>query len=195
MSAPIPSRSRSLLNAPATKASAWSGPSSGAYLWFFRERLRFPQAWLLIPLGTVVIWLANVVRIAALVAIGTWVSADIAAGGFHSQAGWLAFNAVALGLVLVSRRMRFFAKDDQAVDRQAVVSPTVAALAPLLSIVAVTMITAAFSSGFDVYYPLRVVAAAGALVLLPRRLRRDPGASPHGRRSPWARHLRCLDGS
>ncbi len=59
----------------------------GAYLWFFRQRLRFPHAWLLIPLGTVVIWLANAARIAALVAIGTWVSEDIAAGGFHSQAG------------------------------------------------------------------------------------------------------------
>ena len=135
----------------------------GAYLWFFRQRLRFPQAWLLIPLGTAVIWLTNAVRIAALVAIGTWVSEDIAAGGFHSQAGWLAFNAVALGLVLVSRRTRFFAKEDQAADRQVVVSPTVAALAPLFSIVAVTMITGAFTVGFDAYYPLRVLAAGGAL--------------------------------
>ncbi len=42
-------------------------------------------------------------------------------------------------------------------------SPTVAALAPLFSIVAVTMITGAFTVGFDAYYPLRVLAAAGAL--------------------------------
>jgi exosortase E/protease (VPEID-CTERM system) len=135
----------------------------GAYLWYFRQQLRFPQALLLIPLGTAVIWLANAVRIAALVVIGTWVSADIAAGGFHSQAGWLAFNAVALGLVLVSRRTRFFAKEDPAVDRQVVVSPTVATLAPLFSIVAVTMISGAFTIGFDAYYPLRVLAAAGTL--------------------------------
>ncbi len=135
----------------------------GAYLWFFRQRLRFPHALLLIPLGTVVIWLTNAARIAALVAVGTWVSEDIAAGGFHSQAGWLAFNAVALGLVLVSRRTRFFAKEGPAVDRQAVLSPTVAALAPLFSIVAVTMISGAFTVGFDVYYPLRVLAAAGTL--------------------------------
>ena len=135
----------------------------GAYLWFFRQQLRFPQAWLLIPLGTVVIWLANAARIASLVAIGTWVSTDIAAGGFHSQAGWLAFNAVALGLVLVSRRTRFFAKVDPAVDRQAVEWPAAAALMPLFSIVAVTMITGAFTVGFDAYYPLRVLAAAGAL--------------------------------
>jgi len=108
----------------------------GAYLWSFRRRLRFPQAWLLIPLGTAVIWLANAVRLTALVAVGTWISADIAAGGFHSQAGRLAFNAVALGLVLISQRARLFAKADPADDRQAVESPSVAALAPLLSIVA-----------------------------------------------------------
>jgi exosortase E/protease (VPEID-CTERM system) len=135
----------------------------GAYLWFFRHRLRFPHVWLLIPLGTAIIWLANAVRIAALVVVGTWVSADIAAGGFHSQAGWLAFNAVALGLVLVSRRMRFFAKVGPAEDQQAGENPAVAALAPLFAMVAVTMVTAAFTAGFDVYYPLRVLAAAGTL--------------------------------
>ncbi len=47
----------------------------GAYIWFFRRQLRFPQAWLLLPLGAGVIWLANVVRIFALVIVGTWTSA------------------------------------------------------------------------------------------------------------------------
>ena len=36
-------------------------------------------------------------RIAALVLVGTRVSPEVALGGFHSQAGWLAFNALALG--------------------------------------------------------------------------------------------------
>ncbi len=134
-----------------------------AYLWLWRDDLRFPQAWLLIPIGTAVIWLVNSVRIAALVVIGTWVSADIAAGGFHSQAGWLAFNAIAFGLVLVSRRARFFAKADPAVDEGAEENPATAALAPLLSIVAVMMFTGALTAGFDGLYPLRVLAGAGAL--------------------------------
>jgi len=132
-----------------------------AYLWLSRNSLRFPQVWLLFPLGTAIIWLANAVRIAALVAVGTWVSTDVAVGGFHSQAGWLAFNAVALGLVLVSRRARFFAKADPAGDREAWENPAASSLAPMLSIVAVTMITGAFTAGFDGYYPLRVLAAAG----------------------------------
>ena len=38
-----------------------------AYLVLFRRRLRFPRALLLFPIGTLVMWLANGVRIAALV--------------------------------------------------------------------------------------------------------------------------------
>ena len=134
-----------------------------AYLWLSRANLRFPQAWLLIPLGTAFIWLANAARIVALVAVGTWVSADIAAGGFHSQAGWLAFNAIALGLVVASRRSPFFAKTHSADDRGAWENPAAAYLVPVLSIVAVTLIAGAFTVGFDVYYPLRVLAAAAAI--------------------------------
>ena len=62
----------------------------------------------MLPLGTVLIYLANAVRITALVALGTWGSPAVALGGFHSQAGWLAFNGVALGLVVLAQRLRFF---------------------------------------------------------------------------------------
>ncbi|MBV8126598.1 MAG: hypothetical protein JO114_02910 [Planctomycetaceae bacterium] len=78
-------------------------------------------------------------------AVGTWVSADIAVGGFHSQAGWLAFNAIALGLVLVSRRSPFFTKTHPADDRGVWENPAAAYLVPLLSIVAVTMALANFT--------------------------------------------------
>ena len=87
------------------------------YLWFYRKTLRFPQATLLVPLGVVAIWLANAVRIAALILIGTWFSPAVALGGFHSQAGWLAFNVVALGLVAVAGRSPFFSMRDFS-DRQ-----------------------------------------------------------------------------
>lgn len=133
-----------------------------AYLWYFRRTLRFPQAFWLLPLGTVVMWAANAARITALVVIGTHVSSTVALGGFHSQAGWLAFNVVALGLVLVSRRARIFAVTEA---QPAVLdNPTAAYLAPLLALVGTVMATAAFQGagrlGFDVAYPLRVVAVA-----------------------------------
>lgn len=79
------------------------------YLWTFRSELSFPKALLLYPIGLAASWLLNGVRIAALVSIGAHVSPDMAVKGFHSQAGWIAFLLVALGLMAVSRRMGFMA--------------------------------------------------------------------------------------
>ncbi len=72
------------------------------WLWFLRREFRFPQALLLIPGGMAVMWLSNGVRIAALILIGNAGAPGIATGGFHSQAGWISFNVVALGVVLAS---------------------------------------------------------------------------------------------
>lgn len=134
----------------------------GAYLWLCRRQLRFPRAWVLLPLGTAAIWLANVLRITALILVGTWFSVDIAAGGFHSQAGWIAFNAVALGLVVLARRCRYFRREeDAAVESVAGPSREAVYLAPLLMIVAATMACAALSTGgLDRYYPARLAAVA-----------------------------------
>jgi len=108
-------------------------------------------------------WLANVARIALLVAVGVWVSPTVAVQGFHSQAGWLAFNGISLGLVLASRRIRFFTRSDLGPDEAESTNPTAAYVIPLLAILATTMITGAFTAGFDRFYPLRVLAAAAAL--------------------------------
>src|SRR5262249_22588582 len=77
------------------------------FLFYYRKELRFPQALLLLPVGTAVMWLANVLRITALVALGSWGYPEVAKAGFHSQAGWLAFNVVALGLLAAIRYSRF----------------------------------------------------------------------------------------
>ncbi len=139
-----------------------------AYLWLFRRDLRFPQALLLWPAGVVILWLGNALRIVALIALGTGGWPEVAVGGFHSQAGWLAFNAVALGLVVVSRRLGFFAAaqpkpGDKPVSPSRGTDPATAYLAPLLAILAATMLTAAFTVGFDALYPVRVLAAATVL--------------------------------
>ena len=78
------------------------------WLCLFRKESRFPQAFLLIPAGVIVIYLLNAVRIAALVLIGSAGAREIAVGGFHSQAGWIAFNVVALGFSVVARRVPYF---------------------------------------------------------------------------------------
>jgi exosortase E/protease (VPEID-CTERM system) len=134
------------------------------YLWLFRKELRFPQAFWLFPIGITAIWLANAVRIAMLIMIGAFFSPDIAERGFHSQAGWIAFTLIALAAIALSNKMQFFTltKSDFPVIKTS--KPLAAALlAPLLVLMAASMVTSAFSSGFERLYPLRVIAVAIAL--------------------------------
>jgi exosortase E/protease (VPEID-CTERM system) len=143
---------------------------AGAYLWLYRRSLRFPQAYLLLPCAVLGVWLLNAVRLAVLVLFGTYVSPEIAMGGFHSQVGWLCFIGVALGMVAVTQRMPFFdATGAGPADRKAETSPTTAYLAPLMALLAFTMITGALSGGFDWLYPVRVLGTAVVVWLFWRR--------------------------
>jgi exosortase E/protease (VPEID-CTERM system) len=132
--------------------------STIAYLWFYRRDLRFPHALLLLPLGIALMILANTLRIVALVAIGSSGSPEVAMGGFHSQAGWLAFNVVALGLIGFSQSVRFLWKAPVRHEDAPGSCGTNAYLAPMVAIIATMMITRAFSDGFDWLYPLRPLA-------------------------------------
>jgi len=139
-----------------------------AYFWLFRRDLRFPQALLLLPLGLVAVWVVNALRIAVLIWIGGSVSPKLAMGGFHSQAGWLGFSAVALGVVWLSHRMRLFAVSP--VERSSRGDdPTAAYLAPFLAAVAVQMVTIALVASPDAWYPVRAGVAAVLLVWFWRR--------------------------
>jgi exosortase E/protease (VPEID-CTERM system) len=129
----------------------------GAYLYFFRRDLRFPRAFLLVPLGLSAIWVVNVVRIAVLIYIGDRVSPKLAVNGFHSQAGWIGFNLVALTLVYAAHRTHLFAKE--APSRNDGRHPTAAYLSPLLVAVAIQMLSTAFAPEPAVLYPIRALAA------------------------------------
>jgi exosortase E/protease (VPEID-CTERM system) len=135
----------------------------GVYLWLSRKTLRFPHALMLLPLGAAAVWILNAVRIATLVVIGTSGWRDVALGGFHSQAGWLAFNAVGLGLVAITIRGGYFATAEPRAVAGQTSDKTAAYLAPFMAILATSMITGALSAGFDRLYPVRVVAAAATL--------------------------------
>lgn len=136
------------------------------YLWLFRHDLRFPHALLLVVLGTAAIWLANAVRIAVLILIGSWGYREVALGGFHSQAGWLAFNVVALGLVILAKRLPFFHKHPQLFV--VIQSASAAYLTPFLTLVAASMLAAALGNDVDWLYPLRVAAVTAVLGLFWR---------------------------
>jgi exosortase E/protease (VPEID-CTERM system) len=147
---------------------------TGAFLWWSRSELRWPQAWLLLPLAALSIWLLNGVRIASLILIGHSGWQDVALGGFHSQAGWIAFNAVAVGVLVAARRSQWFCQGDVMEESQEE-NPTEAYLVPLLALVGTVMITSAFTSGFDWLYPLRVVAVGAAVAYY----------TPHYARFEW----------
>ncbi|HTB12361.1 MAG TPA: exosortase E/protease, VPEID-CTERM system [Bryobacteraceae bacterium] len=133
---------------------------SSAWLWFFRRQWRFPQALILIPAGVALLWIANAVRIAALILIGNAGAPQIAIGGFHSEAGWIAFNAVAIGTCLLARRIPALVHD---LPQSDTTNPTAPYLMPFLAILGAAMIAHALSAGFEWFYSLRIVAAAGAL--------------------------------
>lgn len=135
------------------------------YLWLRRDQLRFPRALLLLPLGCLVNWLINGLRIATLVVIGTNFSPNLAMKGFHSQAGWLAFIATSAGLVLAVEQGRVFHSDPKESDEpeQEAVYPAAPYLMPLLAVLLGTMLGAAFTTDFPLLYPLRILLGTLAL--------------------------------
>ena len=163
------------------------------YLFWFRSSLRFPQAILLLPVGVVLIWLANVVRITALILVGIWISPEIALDGFHSAAGWIAFLTVGLGIIWTASCMPFFTRIEPALsgaDHSASASmmnvpgmppihdvgqpatiTSATCLLPFLVLTAITILTRALTSGFDLLYPVRVVCVAAVLWHLRQQLR------------------------
>ena len=144
---------------------------AGAWLIYFRKEYRFPRALLLIPAGVLAVFALNVLRIATLVLIGNAGHPAIAVFGFHSQAGWIAFNATACGIILVSRRSRWL---NRAAERNYSVpgaNPTASYLVPFLSLLAAGMLARAVSGRFEIWYGLRLLAGGAALAACLPRLR------------------------
>lgn len=130
-----------------------------------RKRLRFPAALLLLPLGLIAIWSANIMRIAGLIVLGEFYSSRIALGAFHSQAGWIAFNLVSLGVLFAASRWRFILKAAPTRTTHAQAgNPAAPYLAPFVTFLAVALATNALSEGPGFWYPLRALAAVGVLV-------------------------------
>jgi exosortase E/protease (VPEID-CTERM system) len=127
-------------------------------LWFFRDRLRFPRAWWLLPIGAAVSFLVNALRLVALVLVGTYVSPEIAEGGFHSYAGTLLFCAVGLSTVALALRSPALAIVDGAAGAAAgprAANPAAPYLVPFLVVMAGALLARAFSDG--VYEPLAIL--------------------------------------
>lgn len=149
------------------------------YLYTHKHEFKFPQALLLFPIGALFIWLLNVVRIVVLILIGEHWSPEVAVGGFHSQAGWLTFILASLVILWAASSLAFFSnsadKKRSATSNlekahvsadpapQDAANLAIATLVPMVSLLAVILVTGALSAGFDWLYPLRVIAVGIAL--------------------------------
>ena len=135
-----------------------------SWLWLFRREYYLPRALSIIPLAVILVFLLNSLRIVAIVLIGDGGYPKVAIAGFHSQAGWMAFNAVALGVALAAKRSRWLNRTAMSVaPATSEWSPEATYLLPLLAILACGMVAHALSAGFEFLYPLRFL---GALVVL-----------------------------
>jgi exosortase E/protease (VPEID-CTERM system) len=143
-------------------------------LLLFRREYILPRALLLIPLGMLLSFSLNVLRIAALVLIGDAGYVAVAVYGFHSQAGWLAFNAVAVGIALVSLRSPWFSRAaGDLAEAAAGENPTAVYLLPFLALLLGGMVSRAASPVPEGLQWLPPVAACIALGYSWRGLRKN----------------------
>jgi exosortase E/protease (VPEID-CTERM system) len=152
-----------------------------AWLCLFRKECRFPQAFLLLPAGVTFIYLLNAVRIAALILVGDAGAPEIASGGFHSQAGWIAFALASLAFNFAASRSSWITVQSvgsgsappvanapapiaaRAAPRAVNSDPTAAYLGPFLAVLTAGMLATAVSANFEWLYGLRFFAAVAAL--------------------------------
>jgi exosortase E/protease (VPEID-CTERM system) len=137
-----------------------------AYLWFCRRSLRFPIALILFPVGVILSWFLNVVRLTALIMIGQH-SPTLAIGYFHTFAGWAFLNLLGVGMVVSSHTMSIFRADPldsvpQAGERS---SSADMYLLPMLATLAAGMLTRPFGASLDFLYPVTVIATAAVLLV------------------------------
>lgn len=136
------------------------------FLYSFRKDFRFPNALILFPLGALLIWLFNLLRIMILILIGAHWSPEIAVWGFHTQAGWIAFILTSLAMMLVALKSPLFTKRPWHPAKAVIgneLSIPVATLIPVVVLLAMTLLTSAFSGVFDFLYPLKIAVVAASI--------------------------------
>lgn len=138
-----------------------------ACLLTMRKNLRFPAALLLLPIGVLAAWSANVLRIAALIVVGSRWSPELAHGGFHSKAGWILFCSVAFGLAVLARRPPFATPGPEPREDETW-NPSAAYLMPFLAMGAAALAAGLVSPAVQPLYPVRVAAGLVPLWLWRR---------------------------
>ncbi|MCR9088656.1 MAG: exosortase E/protease, VPEID-CTERM system [Rhodobacteraceae bacterium] len=144
------------------------------YLALFRHQLSVSRAMVVLPIGLVLSWLLNVVRISVLIWLGVNVSPTLAVEGFHSHAGWLSFTFLAFGLIATIHffpwfRARASGQHEQHSSRNSTAPPPLtqdwnaARILPFTVFMFTALLASTFFEHPAIAYPLRLVAMLAAL--------------------------------
>lgn len=133
------------------------------YAFIFRDTVRFPQFWIVLPLAVALSWIFNIVRIGTLIWIGREISPNLAVNGFHSYAGWLAFTLLALGIIWIVQAVPWLHRRAPAPTAGLRGDRTAALLVPFAAFMLASLLCYAFFPHPELGYPLRVLAMAAAL--------------------------------
>ena len=151
------------------------------YAVLFREETRLRRYWFVVlPLGIALSWMLNVLRIAALIALGAHVSPELAVNGFHSYAGWMFFTLLALGLLYGVQATPWLQKG----GRRAAANPwrddwTAACILPFAAFMLAGLAVSALAPEPELAYWVKILAALVALAVF-RRGYRNVGLRPDG---------------
>ena len=138
------------------------------YAMIFRQEIRMGRFLLVVlPLGILLSWTLNVVRIATLIGIGANVSPDLAVNGFHSYAGWLFFTLLAFGLIWFVQSTAWLhrAGSHGRASLPYRHDPVAAAILPFAVFMVVSTFVAASFPVPDLGYPVKALALAAAVAL------------------------------
>jgi exosortase E/protease (VPEID-CTERM system) len=148
---------------------------TAVFLALSRRDLRFPHVLLLFPVGLALSWAFNVLRISVLLVIGIEVSPELAVGGFHSHAGWLAFTLLSVGIIALAYRVPAFrttaaspAPAGAAVLPPLHADPVAACILPFVVFMASALVVSTFVAIPGLAYPLRALVTGLALAMFWR---------------------------
>ena len=139
------------------------------YISLFRRELRFPNILLLYPVGLALSWVFNVLRISILLVIGIEGQPELAVGAFHSHAGWLAFTTLSILLILVSRAVPWFMRNDESTALVTLApffrDPAVARILPFIVFMGAALLVSTLSTSPSLHYPWLATAMGSVLVV------------------------------
>jgi len=138
------------------------------YLYFSKEHLKIPHAFILLPIAAIISIFLNIIRITLLIILGEEISPALAIGGFHSVAGWISAVLVSLLIVFVFSHWSWIQKvtlNNQSYTQQTLDSKLAQAiLIPFVIFAVMTLFGKIFDDGFDYFYPVKIIITLGVVI-------------------------------